>query len=317
MKHTKNLSQQFKKKQSMTMCVVLCAVFFSLLNGCNSDEQEPASPSGEQEPASSNDVLNITVILDTSNRVSPERRPDQIQRDTKIVEEIVVQFVKVAKKHIGQSSLKYDGSLTVVAPNQPSVASIPWGIMEKLTIPDPNDWNSIQDMEESLEQQKEALLEGISQLYEFVLEHPQTGSDIYRWFQYKRERDFDKKRRNLIICLSDGYLNFDRNIEAKRLPGTYMRTRELRDDPDWRQKILDGEGLKPIGKDFSRYNVKFLMLEITPQRDGQGIPYPQDFEIIKVYWDTWLKSMGIKGDFIEHGAPPINEIKSFISVESK
>ena len=113
-----------------------------------------------------------------------------------------------------------------------------------------------------------ALLDEMPRLYEFVTQHPQTGSDIYEWFKYEAEPYFDKGKRNLIICLSDGYLNFDRNIEANRIPDTFMRIRELRDDPNWQHRIHNSEGLKPIGKDFSPYNVKFLMLEIAPQRDG-------------------------------------------------
>ena len=295
----------------MKIFIIVCAVFFSFLNGCESDEQESASPSDEQESASPN-VLNIIVILDTSDRTGHR---DQIERDIEIVKKIAVQFVEVAKEHIGLSALAYEGSLTVVVPNQPSVPSIEWKIMEKLTIKG-GEWDSIQEMEDYFEQQKKALLEGMSQLYEFVGKHPQTGSDIYEWFKYEAEGYFNEKKRNLIICLSDGYLNFDRNIEARRLPGTYMRVRELRDDPDWKQRLLDGEGLKPIGEDFSSYNVKFLMLEIVPQRDGEGIPYQNEFDIIKAYWDTWLNSMGIKGaDFMRHGRPPINKIESFISGE--
>ena len=45
-----------------------------------------------------------------------------------------------------------------------------------------------------------------------------------------------------------------------------MRVHELHNDPNWKPKILDGEGLKPIGKDFSPYNVKFLMLEMHLKR---------------------------------------------------
>ncbi len=56
-----------------------------------------------------------------------------------------------------------------------------------------------------------------------------------------------------ILCLSDGHLFF-RWIEDRRLPGTYMRVRELRDDPNRKQRLPDGEGLKPIGEDFSPYN---------------------------------------------------------------
>ena len=284
----------------MKIFVIVCAVFFTFLSVNKSDGQESLPPN----------VLNIIAILDTSDRVS---HPGQRDRDTRIVEKIVAQFIEVAKKHIGQSdTLAYKGSLTVVVPNQPSVPPIPWEIMEKLTIKDPKGWNSIQDMEESLKQQKEALLEGISELYEAVEQHRQTGSDIWEWFKYEAEDYFDEKKRNLIICLSDGYLNFDRSIEARRREGTFMKISELRDDPNWRAKIR----LEPIGKDFSPYNVKFLMLEIAPQSErGSGIPYQQDFDIIEAYWDTWLNSMGIENpEFLKRGSGiPDRKINSFIS----
>ena len=185
--------------------------------------------------------------------------------------------------------------------------------MEKLTIKG-SEWDSIKEMEDYFTQQKEVLLEGMSQLYEVVAQHPQTGSDIWGWFKYEAEYHFDENQRNLIICLSDGYLNFNRNIEERRLPGTYMGVRELRDDPNWQHRIHNSEGLKPIGKDFSPYNVKFLMLEIVPQKDEDGIPYQQDFEIIKEYWGKWLNDMGIENpEFLKRGSGiPDRKINSFI-----
>ena len=312
--------------RKMKLFVVVCAVFFGLLNGCKSDEQESASPSDEQESASPN-VLNIIVILDTSNRVSPERQPDQIERDIEIVKEITAQFGKIVGGeggHIDKAeTLAYKDSLTVVVPNQPGVPSIPWEIIKKLTIEDPDpprghvSTDGPSGIFTDLKKQVKALPDEMSRLYEFVLQHPQTGSDIYEWFQFEAKDYFDEKKRNLIICLSDGYLNFDRRIEARRREGTFMKIGELRNDPNPEQKIRNGEGLKPIGKNFSRYNVKFLMLEIAPQSErDSGIPYQQDFDIIKAYWDTWLNSMGIKEvDFMKTGRSPINKIKSFISGE--
>ena len=303
--------------RKMTNFVVVCAVFFSLLNGCKSGEQESASPSDEQEPASPN-VLNIIVILDTSNRVARERHPDQIERDIKIVEAIVAKFGKIVEKHIGQAEeLAYKDSLTVVVPNQPGVTSIPLNIMETLAIKDPEKHRSREGefgIFTDLKRQKQALLDEMPNLYQFVLQHPQTGSDIWEWFKYEAEDYFGKNKRNLIICLSDGYLNFDRSIEARRLPGTYMRARELREDPNWPKTIHDGEGLSPIGKDFSPLNVKFLMGEITLQGDSSGIPYQQDFDIIKEYWATWLNSMGIQ-DIDFRRRLSLQRIESFISGE--
>lgn len=309
--------------RKMKLFVVVYAVFFSLLNGCKSDEQESASPSDEQESVSPN-VLNIVVILDTSNRVFPERHPGQIERDIEVVKEITDQFEPIVEEHINQADeLAYEDSLTVIVPNQPGVPSIPWEIMEKLTIDYPEDCDSCGSYEgilKNLAQQKEALLNKMSRLYEFVGQHGQTGSDIWEWFKYEAEDYFDEDKRNLIICLSDGYLNFDRSIEARRSEGTFMKISELRDDPNWRARIRDGEGLKPIGENFSRYNVKFLMLEIAPQSEkGSGIPYQQDFDIIEEYWRKWLNDMEIKDtDFLKRGSGiPYRKIESFIFGESK
>lgn len=292
--------------------VVICAVFFNLLNVNKSD--------GKESKSASPDVLNIIVILDTSDRVLKKKHPGQMKRDIEVVAEIVAEFKGVVRGHIDKSdNLAYKDYLAVVIPAQPSVPPIPWGITDKLAIEDPGDHKSLAGIFTDLKEQEEILLGEMPKLYKFIEQHKQTGSDIWDWFQSEAEDYFLAGQPNLIICISDGYLNFDKSIEAKRRKGTYMRVRELRDDPNWKQKIHGGEGLLPIGKDFSRYNVKFLMAEITLQSEkGSGIPYQQDFEIIKEYWETWLNSMGIKDtDFIKQGRPLKKKIQSFISPENR
>ena len=288
--------------RKMKIFVVVCAVFFSLLNVNKLDGQESALPN----------VLNIIIILDTSDRTT---HPSQIERDIEIVGEIVTEFEKVVRNHINNSdNLEYKDSLAVVVPEQPSVPPIPWAIMEKLTIKDPGEHRSLEGSSgifTDLEKQKEVLLDEMPKLYEFVEQHQQPGSDIWSWFKYEAEDYFSNDHQNLIICLSDGYLYFDRNIEGRRLPGTYMRVPELRNDPNWQQRIHGGEGLSPIGKDFSPLNVKFLMGEITLQGDSSGIPYQQDFDIIKEYWGIWLNSMGIQ-DIDFRRRLSLQRIKTFI-----
>ena len=295
----------------MKIFVVACTVFLTLLNVPKSDGQESLPPKD----------LNIIVILDTSDRVSREMHPDQIERDIAIVAEIVTQFEKVVKANINKSDeLAYQDSLDIVVPNQPAVPS-PWRIVNTLKIEDPGDFDNLEGptgILENLKQQKKALSEGMSKLYDFVKQHPQTGSDIWEWFEYDAKDYIVEDKRNLIICLSDGYLKFNQNIEATRNEGTFMKISALRDDPNWRQKMLNGQGLKPIQPDFSPYDVKFLMIEIALRSDKSGIPYQNDFDIIKAYWETWLNSMGIKyTDFIKRGTLPIRKIRSFISGESK
>lgn len=300
----------------MKIFILVGVVFFSLLNANKLDGKESRIPSPN--------VLNIIVILDTSDRVSKEKHPEQMKRDVEIVAEIVTQFEEIVETHILESEgLAYKDYLAIVVPNQPSVPSIPWEIADKLTIEDPReDFTSLRGNSgilTDLKEQKEILLDEIPKLYEFVEQHKQTGSDIWDWFQSEAEDYLLADQLNLIICLSDGYLNFDKSIEARRRKGTFMQIGKLRGASNWKQKIHGSEGLLSVGKDFSPYNVKFLMVEINLQNEkGSGIPYQQDFEIIKEYWKTWLNAMGIKDpDFIKQGRPLKKKIASFIFPENR
>lgn len=70
-----------------------------------------------------------------------------------------------------------------------------------------------------------------------------------------------------------------------------MEVGKLRYDPNWKEKITP---LSSTGKDFSGYNVTFMMMEINLHRDeGTGRTFPQDFDIIKAHWEPWLTGMRI------------------------
>lgn len=289
--------------RKMKFFVVVCAVFFSLLNVNKSDGQESVLPN----------VLNIIVILDTSNRT---RHPGQIERDITIIKAIVTQFEKIVREHLRVSELiQYPHRLKFVVPEQPNVRYPDHNqIIDNFTIEDSGNGRSWPEFMA----QKQQLLLAIPRLYKHVELHEQTGSDIWGWFKSEAKDSLSRDQRNLIICLSDGYLNFNRNIEANRIPRTFMRVRELRDDPNWRERIHGSEGLLSIGDKFSDYNVKFLMVEITIQCDSSGAPYQKDFEIITEYWKTWLNLMRIEGsDFKKRVSIPIETIQSFISNEDR
>ena len=262
--------------------------------------------------------LNIIIIIDTSDRVSDERHPGQIERDKELIKEIVNEFEKVTKQHINESEgLQYDDRLAVVIPNQPGVPPVPRQIIRNLTIRDENrnDHSTLAGIKRDVEDRKQKLLEALDTLYEFVRQHRHTGSDIWEWFRYEAESYFLENRRNIVVCISDGYLNFDNIIEANRIHRTYMQIARVRNNPNWKQEIQGDKGLLPIGKDFSRYKVDFLMSEIQLQTDENSIPYQKDFEIITFYWEAWLKTMGIEStDFGKVGQDVGQKIKNLIEM---
>lgn len=295
--------------------VVLCAIFFSILSVKTSDGEASKSPLFKP--------LNIIVILDTSDRVSEKKHPGQVGRDKYIVEEIVKHFQEVVRGHIDQSEdLKYEDRLEIVVPDQPGVDPIPPSIMKKLKIEHPlgKEFASLAGKSgifTDLDNQKSALLEEMHKLFENVQKHKQTGSDIWEWFQLDAKDYLSADHKNLIVCISDGYLDFDKEILPERIKGTYMEVEKCRINSDWKRRIQeDGEGLLPIEEDFSNYDVKFLMLEIALRSArNSNVPYQKDFDIIRIYWTTWLKSMGIEDtDFIKQGRPVARKIESYFNL---
>ena len=260
--------------------------------------------------------LNIVIVLDTSDRISDEKHPGQIERDKEIIKEIATEFEKVTKRHIlASEKLQYHDQLAIAIPNQPSVPPVPRQIMKDLTIADKDQGShrSLAGINTDVENRKQVFLNTLDTLYEFVRQHKHTGSDIWEWFKYEAESYFSENHQNIVICISDGYLNFNNIIEDMRIPRTYMQVKKLRDDPQWQQKIQGGEGLLTIGQDFSRYNIDFLMSEIQLQTDENNVPYQKDFQIITLYWEVWLKEMKIKStNFGKVGHPIGQKIRNLI-----
>ena len=270
----------------MKIFVSVCAVLFIILN---------ANKSGGNESKSS--PVNIIVILDTSNRISEKKNPGQIERDKEIVRSIVDLFDQLVSDHFATLKMgdliEHPHRLTFVVPEQPGGPSISQHIMKKLTIKDQGGGK------DPFIGQIKVLLEGIDELYASVTNQNKfPGADIWKWFDDYAKYYLPDGAHNCVICFSDGYLNFDRDIEAERAPGTYMQVKRLRNLRNWKQEF---QGLSPIDEDF---NAKFLMVEIALQKkdNDTGVEYAEDFDIIKRYWETWLNSMGImETEFIKKG----------------
>ena len=309
------LKGPYMNKKNIIFSTLLGIFLFILSSGCTSDKSDAKNLPSKSLPTKS---LNIIVILDTSDRVSKVKNPRQTEKDIMIGKAIVNLFEDFARQQL------YVGSrhrLAFVVPEQPGVDPIPQKIIENLKI-----WPQDRDRSAGaprFREMKTKLLTAINELYESVNKQVKfTGSDIWKWFRDSAEVYLKPNTLNYIICLSDGYLDFNSDIQAgrtkKRNKANYIPYRQVvkfRNNPDWRQKFhAEGHGLLGIGKgkDFGDYNVKFLMVEISHR-------HMLDLEIVKEYWQTWLKSMGITdSQFLPTQDDPqvvIDEITTFISAQ--
>lgn len=280
----------------------LCVLFLMFFVAYRGDGQAPKSTS--VKPA------NIVVVLDVSDRLTKDK---QIERDIKIIRYIVARFQETfVKAHInkGRKAGPYQHRLIFAVPEQPvpipesSAAEhpkpykVPSAILEKLKIRDSGRMIGFDEFQIK----RDMLLQGIDKLYEFVQEdNPYTGADIWKWFKEDAVHYLRKNSHNYIICLSDGYLKFVDNIECKLPAGRFMEVGIWRKKPNWREYITP---LLRIGKDFSDYDISFMMMEINLHRDPEtGTTFPYDLEIMLAHWKPWFASMGIKDHRFKQQVP--------------
>ncbi len=298
------------EKDIKVLARVFAVTLLLLTVGCTSDKSDAKNISSE---TSLMKPVNIIVIIDTSDRVSETKNPHQVKKDIKITESIV----NIFEEKFVRPNL-YIGSkhtLAFVVPEQPNVDPIQQQTLMNLKI-----WPTPKQRAggaPEFKKMKTKLIGAIDELYQSVSKQKVfTGSDVWKWFRDSAEVYLKPDALNYIICLSDGYLDFNHNIQIERPKRTYISYRQvakLRETPNWKQKFhTEKHGLLEIGEDFSNYNVKFLMVEIAHR-------HMLDLEIVKEYWQTWLKSMGITdSQFLSTQDDPqivIRKIIEFTSTE--
>ena len=295
----------------------MCIVFFVFLVVCRANGQAP-----EATPAKVAVVkpANIVVVLDVSDRLKKDK---QIEKDIKIIRYIVARFQETfVKTHLakGRKAGPYRHRLTFAVPEQPvpipklSVSEqptaeqsvpehpqpykVPSAILQKLKIRDSRRMIGLREFQ----LKRDLLLQGIDELYEFVQkDNPYTGADIWKWFQMDAVHYLRKDFHNYIICISDGYLKFTPEIEKRLDPGRFIEIGKWRKKPNWKEYITP---LLSIGKNFSGYDITFMMMEINLHRDPEtGTTFPYDLEIMLEHWKPWLGLMKIKDHRFEQQVP--------------
>lgn len=229
--------------------------------------------------------INIVVILDNSDRISSGENPGQVEKDRQIVKDIVSTFEN--EFVIPEFYIDYQHQLVFAVPEQSGMDPIPLTILKDEGGGEPK-----------FSKTKKKLLQEIDSLYNSIIkanEEVFTGSDIWNWFRKSAKAYLQQDAVNYIICISDGYLDFNNGIEENRPKRgnktTFMQVELFRDNPDWVQKFdSEGHGLLITEDfpDFKDYTVNFLMVEIKLRPE-----FMLDFPILEKYWRSWLNSMGI------------------------
>jgi len=259
----------------------------------------------------SNENLNISFLLDLSDRINPKKFPnpamEYFQRDAQYIQSAAEAFnIHLRTKKVirtnDQIQLFFDPE-----PKTKEISIISNKLkfkVDKTTVT--ND-----------------LLCNIDSVYaklpiqiynQAISDDDYVGSNTWGFFKNSvKDYCIENQFRNILIILTDGYI-YHKDIKRKEgnltsyLIPHYIRSKRL-NAKDWKNKMDDkGFGFIPATQDLS--NLEVLILGLHPSKDN---PYEED--VIRMYWSKWLTDMNVKKFAIKNADLPSNMdkiIKNFI-----
>ncbi|MEG8989631.1 hypothetical protein VJY32_07605 [Ignavibacteria bacterium 4148-Me] len=269
----------------------LIILFLFGLTACSENDKSNDGQSKSKQAYYKN--LNITILIDLSDRISIKKNPTQVDRDIKFIMNVLDAFKTfLSRKGVVQSEDK----IKVIY--YPSINyEIYQDIADSLNI----DFSNYEFM------QRKKLFENISSIYYKNLKKLYSlasnaksfeGSDLFNYFKHRVVDDCisnDSNFINLLIVLTDGYIYHknskyqDGNRFSYLLPEAPQVT-YFRNINNW-ETVFDKNdfGLIKLHNDLSQLNI--LCAEFSPIDHS-----PKDFDILKKYWTKWLIEQNINKD---------------------
>ena len=261
------------------------------LTACSENDKSNDAQSKSKQAYYKN--LNITILIDLSDRISIKKNPTQADKDIKFIMNVLDAFkIYLAKKGVVQSEDK----IKVIY--YPTVNyEIYQDIADSLNI----DFSNYEFV------QRKKLFQNISSIYYNNLKKLYSlasnaksfeGSDLFNYFKHRIVDDCistDSNFINLLIILTDGYIYHknskyqDGNRFSYLLPEA-PQVANFRNINNWEAVFEKNDfGLIKLDNNLSRLNI--LLAEFSPIDHS-----PKDFDILKKYWSKWLIEQNVNKD---------------------
>ncbi|GMU87786.1 MAG: hypothetical protein AMXMBFR48_30270 [Ignavibacteriales bacterium] len=234
--------------------------------------------------------LNVTILLDLSDRISKTKNPEQLSRDTSAVMQIVHSFKKfIRSKGIVHTDDKikllfYPQGNQELIHNTAAELSVDFASLEG------------ENKRPVYEQLDSVYSAGLAKIYDAASSAGEyKGSDLYSFFRYRAEDDCineQKGYKNILVILTDGYLYHKDNMMKQGNRYSYIgpeaqHLKIFRGEQNWEAVYEKGDyGFIPAGVELSELSV--LVLEVNPAHG-----HVRDYEVLRKYWSGWFEEMGI------------------------
>lgn len=268
--------------------IAISAVFLTACGGRN-DNGTTKIKEGDKVNTTQVKQLNISILLDLSDRINPQINSCAQGNDIEIIRTIT-EYFKSNMANLG--AYKAKGKIRVFFSPAPSNSNINT-IVSKLNI----------DCSKLDNKGRKGIYDSITNIYvnnlreiynETIATSVWNGSDIWRFFK-DDVKDFciqkDTVYRNILIILTDGYLYHNQSVYSNTNRYSYLlgntNLKPYRKQ-NWEQLIEQNDfGIMVEQEDLS--NLEVLVLEIKAENPNNKI----DEDILRFLWKKWFKDMNI------------------------
>ncbi len=281
----------------MKKCILAVLVIGNLfLVSCGNKPKSEQKEKSEKVTVkkSAEKQLNITFLLDLSDRIEPSKypaNPEHWERDIAIIKEFV-QIFKAEMEHKGGYNAK--GKMKVLfrpAPQDPNINQLAENLEVDL---EPMKAPQKKQIYDNLEQ---SFTESLKKIYEKTLETKQyIGSDIWRFFKddvTDLAIDIDPNYRNILVVITDGYLYHKNTKMQEGHRYSYILPNQIRSlgltNSKWKER-MDKSDFGLIVPRTDLKNLEVLMLEVNPSKKSS----PYETDVISAVLEKWFKEMGIQ-----------------------
>jgi hypothetical protein len=256
-------------------------------NSKNNTQGENRGTTNSEKPQ-----LNISILLDLSDRIDPitsPEVPEHYERDIANIKHITALFVK---DMASRGTFMSKGKLKVIFSPRPQDANVNI-FAENLNV----------DLSKMQNKQKKEVYDNLTtifpdnllKIYESTISAKRwIGSDIWRFFK-NDVKDYcvsdQSNYRNILIIFTDGYIYHADSKDKSKNRYSYIlpsNINQFRNNPNWESDIKKNDfGL--IAKRSDLENLEVLVLEVSPSPTNKN-----DEDIIKTILSKWFDEMKVK-----------------------
>lgn len=247
--------------------------------------------------AQQNKNLNISFLLDLSDRIDPKKNPDFYQRDLGNIKTIETAFLNHVK---GKKIMLLKDQMQVFFDPIPKITNINQMSQQLKVCFDPK--TSKKDILSVDNIYTQVSLK----IYQHTIKYGRyIGSDIWKFFKNNvQDYCIKEQHRNILIILTDGYIyhqdsKFLDKGKSSYITPAFIQSQKLT-TADYRT-VMKKNNLGFIPATDNLQNLEVVVLGINPSKQS---PYEED--VIKQYWTDWLKAMKVNKFYLKTADLPAN-----------